>query len=52
MIALRRAHVDDLDAIAAIDAACFEASWTREMLAQELAREIAVVDIASDDGVT
>ncbi len=52
MIALRRAHVDDLDAIAAIDAACFEASWTREMLAQELTREIAVVEVGTDDGVT
>lgn len=50
MIELRRAVADDLDAITAIDAACFEASWTREMLAQELARAIAVVDVASADG--
>ncbi|HWB77792.1 MAG TPA: ribosomal protein S18-alanine N-acetyltransferase [Nannocystaceae bacterium] len=42
---IRSAHADDLDAIAAIEAASFDRPWTREIFAQELARSIARLDV-------
>lgn len=53
---LRPANVADLDGIAAVEAASFEAPWSRELFAQELERPIARVLVAddvdaADDGV-
>lgn len=42
---VRDATADDLDAIAAIEAASFDRPWTREIFAQELARSIARLDV-------
>lgn len=46
---LRDATADDLDAIAAIEAASFDRPWTREIFAQELARSIARLDVIAPD---
>jgi ribosomal-protein-alanine N-acetyltransferase len=46
---LRPAGVPDLDGIAAVEAASFEAPWSRDVFAQELERPIARV-IVADDG--
>ncbi|MBL8941675.1 MAG: ribosomal protein S18-alanine N-acetyltransferase [Myxococcales bacterium] len=46
---LRPASVADLDGIAAVEAASFEAPWSRELFAQELERPIARVLVADDD---
>lgn len=45
---LRPAGVSDLDGIAAVESASFEAPWTRDMFAQELERPIARVVVAED----
>jgi [ribosomal protein S18]-alanine N-acetyltransferase len=42
---IRAAQPEDLDAIAAIEAACFERPWNREIYEQELANPIARLDV-------
>ncbi len=49
-VVARTASVDDLDAIVAIEAVCFEPPWSEVMLAEELARPIARVTVATLDG--
>ncbi len=48
-LSLRSAEPGDLDAIAAIEAACFPRPWTRVMFAEELARAFARVAVAVSD---
>ncbi len=45
-LSVRAAESRDLDAIAAIEAACFRRPWTRVMFAEELARAFARVSVA------
>jgi len=45
-VAVRAATVADLDVITAIEAASFDAPWTREIFAQELERALARVVVA------
>ncbi|MBC8074052.1 MAG: ribosomal protein S18-alanine N-acetyltransferase [Deltaproteobacteria bacterium] len=47
-ITLRAATSADLDAIAAIESACFDRPWTRAIFEQELERELARLDVACD----
>jgi ribosomal-protein-alanine N-acetyltransferase len=48
---VRAATVDDLDAIAAVEATSFDAPWTREIFAQELERALARVVVTELDAV-
>ncbi len=43
IVRLRPATTLDLDVLAAVEVACFEAPWSREVLAQDLERPIARV---------
>ncbi|MCB9752823.1 MAG: ribosomal protein S18-alanine N-acetyltransferase [Myxococcales bacterium] len=49
-LSLRAAERADLDAIAALEQRCFHRPWTRSMLAEELTRGFARVDIAARGG--
>ena len=50
IVRLRPATTLDLDVLAAVEVACFEAPWSREVLAQDLERPIArVVVVAYND---
>jgi ribosomal-protein-alanine N-acetyltransferase len=48
--ALRRATTDDLDALVAIERACFGNPWSREIWIDELVRDLAYVEVACEDG--
>jgi ribosomal-protein-alanine N-acetyltransferase len=47
---LRRASADDLDALVAIERACFGNPWTREIWLDELARDLAYVEVVCAAG--
>jgi len=50
-VTIRKAAMDDIDAIAYIESECILSPWSREMIADELSRDDTVYLIAEDEGV-